>query len=59
LIYRSIPETGSKYLVCSIKPDEHVMSYDFMCNFNNTSDLNNITCVCCSNNVNDEIYEQI
>jgi len=59
LIYKSTPEKGSNYLSCSLKPYEHIMDYDFMCNFNKTTDLKNISCVYCSNKVNEEIYEQV
>jgi hypothetical protein len=59
LIYKTVPEPGTKYLSCSFNSDEHIMDYDFMCNFKNTTYLKDITCVYCSNKVNEEIYEQI
>lgn len=58
LIYKTELEPGERYVECSFT-DEHVVNYEFIKTFQKTDDPNNMKCPYCTNNIKDDIYEQI
>lgn len=57
LIYKDVPESGQKYLLCSFSED-HVMNYNFMKEFTKFSRLSAIRCVYCDHQVQQQLFEQ-
>lgn len=58
LIYKTEFEPGEKYVECSFT-DEHVTNYEFIKSFQKTDIPSKMKCPYCTNNIKEDIYEQV
>jgi len=57
LIYREVPKSGVKYLLCSLR-EEHVLPHEFMTKFSKTQNLKSIRCPYCRSPVLETVFVQ-
>jgi hypothetical protein len=57
IIYREVPKSGVKYLLCSLK-EEHVLGYEVMTEFSKTQNLKTIRCPYCRSPVLETVFVQ-
>lgn len=58
LIYKTEFEAGERYVECSFT-DEHVVNYEFIKTFQKTTTPSKMKCPYCTNNIKEDIYEQV
>jgi hypothetical protein len=57
IIYREVPKSGVKYLLCSLK-EEHVLPHEFMTRFSKTQNLKSVRCPYCRSPVLETVFMQ-